>query len=282
MGEMQNLANSVGDLNRVISNVKARGILGEYQLESLLEEILTINQYEKNVKTKEGSSAVVEFAIKLPSREDPERMLWLPVDAKFPLADYQKLNDAYDAGASDEVARCKKDLEKTIKSFAKDIKTKYVDPPNTTDFAVMFLPFESLFSEALRLPQLFETVLREQRVIITGPTTLAAYLSSLRMGFQALEVSRRSGEIWELLKKVQSDFKSFGDVLEKTREKLESAGKELENAGVKSRKIERDLRKVQEQDTFLPPPAPKRLAPPPGTREEDKDNDRGEEEDLFC
>ena len=268
MGEIRGLANSVGDLNRVLSNVKTRGILGEYQLESLLEEILTINQYDKNVKTKANSNDKVEFAIKLPSREDPARTLWLPVDAKFPLSDYYKLNDAYDAGNGDEIDKCKKELEKTIQKCAKDIKTKYVDPPNTTDFAIMFLPIESLFSEVLRLPQMFETALREQQVIITGPTTLSAYLSSLKMGFQALEVGRRSGEIWELLKKVQSDFKNFGDALDKTREKLNAAGKELDNAGVKSRKIEK------EEDTFLPPP-PKRLAPP-------STDILDEDDDLFC
>jgi DNA recombination protein RmuC len=262
MGEMRNLAASVGDLNRVMSNVKARGIWGEYQLESLLEEILTVNQYEKNVKTKAGSNDMVEFAIKLPSREDPSRTVWLPLDAKFPHSVFQKLDDACNTGNADAVAKCKKELEQTIKSFAKDIKTKYVDPPHTTDFAIMFLPIESLFSEVLRRPDLFETVLREQQVIITGPTTLSAYLSSLKMGFQALEVGRRSGEIWELLKKVQSDFKSFGEALEKAKKKVDDAGKELDNAGVKSRKIEKDLRKVQEEDPLLPLP-PKQLAPPP-------------------
>jgi DNA recombination protein RmuC len=245
LGEMQNLATGVGDLKKVLSNVKTKGVLGEYQLAGILEQILTVDQYGQNVKTKAGSNDMVEFAVKIPSKEESSKALWLPIDAKFPSEDYEKLVSAYDAGNVDDIERYKKDLERKIKSFAKDIKTKYLDPPNTTDFALMFLPFESLYAEVLRIPGLFESVQREFKITITGPTTISAFLSSLQMGFRSLAVEKRTSEIWELLGAVRTEFGKFGDVLEKTKEKLDSASKELDKAGTRSRAIERKLRDVQ-------------------------------------
>ena len=245
LGEMQNLAIGVGDLKKVLSNVKTRGVLGEYQLGAILEQMLSPGQYAQNVKTKPGSADNVEFAVKIPSKEDSAKTIWLPVDAKFPTEDYERLNAAYDAGNIEEIDQYKKELEKKIKLFAKDIKTKYVDPPNTTDFAIMFLPFEGLYAEVLRIPGLLESIQREQRVSITGPTTLAAFLNTLQMGFRSLAVERRTSEIWELLGAVRTEFGKFGEVLEKTRVKLDQASREIDNAGVRSRAIEKKLRDVQ-------------------------------------
>jgi DNA recombination protein RmuC len=245
LGEMQTLATGVGDLKRVLSNVKTRGVLGEYQLGALLEQLLSSAQYAQNVKTKAGSDDMVEFAVKIPSKEDSARIIWLPIDAKFPSEDYERLITAYDAGNTGDIDRFKRDLERKIRSFAKDIKTKYVDPPNTTDFAIMFLPFESLYAEVLRIPNLFESVQREFKITITGPTTISAFLSSLQMGFRSLAVEKRTSEIWELLGAVRSEFGKFGDILQKTKEKLDSASKEIDRAGTRSRAIERKLRDVQ-------------------------------------
>ena len=245
LGEMQGLANGVGDLKKVLSNVKSRGVLGEYQLGGILEQILSPGQYAQNVKTKAGSGDNVEFAVKIPSKEDSSKILWLPVDAKFPTEDYEKLNAAYEAGVIDEIEHYKKELEKRIKLFAKDIKTKYVDPPNTTDFAIMFLPFEGLYAEVLRIPGLLESIQRDYKISITGPTTLAAFLNTLQMGFRTLAVEKRTSEIWELLGAVRTEFGKFGEVLEKTKVKLEQASREIDNAGTRSRAIERKLRDVQ-------------------------------------
>jgi DNA recombination protein RmuC len=207
--------------------------------------MLTLDQYGKNIKTKHGSNDMVEFAVKIPAKDDSAKIIWLPIDSKFPTEDYERLNAAYDTGNLDDIERHKKDLERKIKSFAKDIKAKYVDPPNTTDFAIMFLPFEGLYAEVLRIPDLFRAVQDEFKVTITGPTTISAFLSSLQMGFRSLAVEKRTSEVWELLGAVRTEFGKFGDVLDKTKEKLEAAGKELDKAGVRSRAIERQLRNVQ-------------------------------------
>lgn len=244
LGEMQTLASSVGDLKKVLTNVKTRGIWGEIQLGSLLEQILTKDQYAQNAATKKGSSERVEFAIKLPGGQEGE--VYLPIDAKFPQEDYQRLVDAYEQSNHELAEDSRKQLEIRIKQSAKDIKDKYLDPPNTTDFGIMFLPVEGLYAEVLRIPGLSETLQREHRVIITGPTTLAALLNSLQMGFRTLAIEKRSSEVWALLGAVKTDFGKFGDILEKTQDKLRQASDTIENAAKKTRTIERKLKNVQE------------------------------------
>lgn len=246
LGEMQTLANSVGDIKKVMTNVKSRGILGEYQLANILEDLLTNEQYEKNVKTKAGSGAIVEFAIKLPNNNNVEKALWLPVDSKFPKEDYEALVDAYDEGNAEKIDELKKSFRSAIIKNAKDIKEKYIDPPNTTEYGIMFLPFESLYAEVLRSPGLFELLQKDYKITITGPTTLSALLSSLQMGFRTLAIERRSSEVWDLLGVVKTEFGKFGTVLEKTKKKLQEATNTIDQAGVRSRAIERQLRKVQE------------------------------------
>ncbi|GAA4302845.1 DNA recombination protein RmuC [Compostibacter hankyongensis] len=246
LGDMQQLATGVGDLKRVLSNVKTRGILGEYQLETLLDQLLTREQYARNVKTKENSNALVEFAVKLPGRKDGEKGVWLPVDSKFPREDFELLQEAYDQGNPALIEEGRKNFVKGIKKCAADIAGKYLDPPNTTDFAILFLPFESLYAEVLRTPALFETIQREYRVVITGPTTLSALLNSLQMGFRTLAIEKRSGEVWQLLGAVKTEFGNFGGILEKTQKKLQEASNVIEQAGVRSRAIERKLKTVQE------------------------------------
>ena len=246
LGDMQQLATGVGDLKRVLTNVKARGVLGEYQLESILEQILTIDQYGRNVKTKDGSNALVEFAVKLPGRGDKDKPMWLPVDSKFPKEDFEALLDAYDKALPELVEEYRKSFVKGIRKCALDISSKYVDPPNTTDFAILFLPFESLYAEVLRTPGLFESIQREHKIIITGPTTLSALLNSLQMGFRTLAIEKRSGEVWQLLGAVKTEFGNFGGILEKTQKKLQEASNVIEQAGVRSRAIEKKLRAVQE------------------------------------
>lgn len=246
LGDMQQLATGVGDLKRVLSNVKTRGVLGEYQLESILDQILTIEQYGRNVKTKEGSNALVEFAIKMPGRGDKDKSVWLPIDSKFPKEDFEALLDAYDQALPELVEEYRKSFIKGIRKCALDISSKYVDPPNTTDFAILFLPFESLYAEVLRTPGLFESIQREHKIIITGPTTLSALLNSLQMGFRTLAIEKRSGEVWQLLGAVKTEFGNFGGILEKTQKKLQEASNVIEQAGVRSRAIEKKLRAVQE------------------------------------
>ncbi|MCO6446340.1 MAG: DNA recombination protein RmuC [Ignavibacterium album] len=246
LGEMQSLATGVGDLKKVLSNVKARGILGEYQLENLLEQLLSPDQYAKNKKTKEGSNTIVEFAVKLPGRADKDKAVWLPIDSKFPTEDYQALMNAYETGDLTKIDEWSKVLANNIKSLAKDIRDKYIDPPNTTDFAIMFLPFEGLYAEVLRNVGLFESIQREFRVTITGPTTLAAFLSSLQMGFRTLAIEKRSSEVWEILGAVKTEFGNFGEILKRTHKKLQEASNVIDQAGVRSRAIERKLRDVQE------------------------------------
>jgi DNA recombination protein RmuC len=253
LGDMQTLATGVGDLKRVLSNVKTRGVLGEYQLENILDQILTPDQYARNVKTKDGSNALVEFAVKLPGREDRERPVWLPIDSKFPREDFEALTEAYDQALTELIEEHRKSFVKGIRKCAMDIGTKYIDAPNTTDFAILFLPFESLYAEVLRTPGLFESIQRECRIIITGPTTLSALLNSLQMGFRTLAIEKRSGEVWQLLGAVKTEFGKFGDILDKTQKKLQEASNVIELANRSSRNIQKKLRDVQElpQDQAL-------------------------------
>lgn len=245
LGEMQALASSVGDLKKVLSNVKTRGILGEIQLGAILEQILTPEQYVKNFSPKKNSDRV-EFAIKLPAKDDSGGYVYLPIDAKFHEADYQRLIDAYETGDHTMIEEAAKQLEIKIKNSARDIKDKYLNPPLTTDFAIMFLPVEGLYAEVLRRPKLFETLQNEYRVTVTGPTTLAAFLNSLQMGFRTLAIEKRSSEIWELLGAVKTEFGKFGDLLEKTHKKLLEASNTIEDAARKTRSIQQKLKNVQQ------------------------------------
>lgn len=250
LGEVQSLANGVNDLKKALTNVKTRGVWGEIQLGGIIDEILTKEQYEVNVATKKGSSDRVEFAVKLPGQEeDGGGSIWLPIDAKFPQEDYQKLLDAQDNGDKSLVDEYSKQLEIRIKSEAKDIRDKYLDPPNTTDFGIMFLPTESLYAEVIRRPGLWDTLQRDYKVIITGPTNLAALLNSLQMGFRTLAIEKRSSEVWTLLGAVKTEFGRFAQILEKTQKKLHEASENIETATRKSRTIERKLRNVQELQT---------------------------------
>lgn len=246
LGEMHSLAAGVGDLKKVLTNVKTRGIWGEVQLGNLLEQTLTLDQYELNVATRKGSADRVEYAIKLPAKDGAGGVVWLPVDSKFPTEDYQRLLDAQDTGDIEAVALHLKQLETRLKGEGKDIKSKYIDPPHTTDFAIMFLPTEGLYAEALRRPGLSEWLQRECRVVLTGPTTLSALLNSLQMGFQTLAIEKRSSDVWQLLGAVKTEFGNFGDILDKTHKKLQEASNSIEGAARKSRNIERKLNKVQE------------------------------------
>lgn len=246
LGEMQTLASSVGDLKKVLTNVKTRGTWGEVQLGNLLEQILTSEQYASNVATKKGSADRVEYAIRLPGRSEIEGVVWLPIDAKFPQEDYQRLLEAQDNADQALAESTGKQLEARIKKEAKEIREKYIDPPGTTDFAVMFLPVEGLYAEVLRRPGLCDNLQRDFRVIVTGPTTLAALLNSLQMGFRTLAIEKRSSEVWILLGAVKTEFGKFGDILEKTQKKLHEASNTIEAATKKSRTIEKKLRDVQE------------------------------------
>lgn len=245
LGEMQTLALGVGDLKKVLSNVKSRGTWGEAQLSNLIEEILTPEQYEKNVKTKKSSKDNVEYAVKLPGNDDDVKQVWLPVDAKFPLEDYQRLVEAQEQGNLLLIEELSKSLEMRIKSEAKDIRDKYLDPPYTTDFGILFVPIESLYAEVLRRPGLFEQIRREYKVIIAGPTTTQVILNSLQMGFRTLTIQKRSSEVWTLLGAVKTEFGKFGDLLEKTHKKMQEASNTIEDAVTKTRTIERKLNKVQ-------------------------------------
>ena len=244
LGEMQTLAIGVGDLKKVLSNVKTRGILGEYQLGNILEQILTPDQYSTNVATKQGSQANVEFAVKLPGKGD-EKTVWLPMDSKFPLESYQVLLQAYEEGDSAKIEQAQNTLLKVVESFAKDISTKYIDPPHTTDFAIMFLPIESLFAEVLRHPHMFELLQRKYRITITGPTTLSALLNSLHMGFRTLAVQKRSSEVWKVLAEVKTEFASYADQLALVHKQLTTASGSLEKLkDTRTKAMERKLRDV--------------------------------------
>jgi DNA recombination protein RmuC len=246
LGEMQSLAAGVGDLKKVLTNVKTRGIWGEISLANLLEQVFTGEQYDKNIATKKGSNERVEFAIRLPGRDPEQAVVWLPIDAKFPQEDYQKLVEAQEQADSALAEQAARQLEARIKAEARNIRDKYIDPPNTTDFAIMFLPTEGLFAEIIRRPGLCDTLLRDCRIVVTGPTTLSALLNSLQVGFRTLAIEKRSGEVWALLGAVKSEFGKFGDILEKTHKKLQEASNTIDSAARKSRTIERKLKNVQE------------------------------------
>lgn len=243
LGDMQQLATGVGDLKRVLGNVKTRGLLGEYQLENILEQTLTPDQYAKNVKTKEGSNALVEFAVKLPGNKD--KTLWLPIDSKFPKEDFEWLMQAYELADPVQIEESRKAFVRGIKKCAADICSRYIDPPNTTDFAILFLPFESLYAEVLRTPGLFESIRTECKINIAGPTTLSAFLSSLQMGFRTLAIEKRSGEVWQLLGAVKTEFGNFSGLLEKAQKNIQTGLDQLENvAGVRTRAIQKRLKGV--------------------------------------
>jgi len=247
LGEMRTLATGVGDLKKVLTNVKTRGTWGEIQLGNILEQILTRDQYEVNVATRKNSNERVEFAIKLPGQNsDKEKVVWMPIDSKFPQEDYQRLIDAQENADKELAEKAVKSLEMRIKAEAKQIREKYIDPPNTTDFGIMFLPVEGLYAEVLRRPGLCDLLQREYRIVVTGPTTLAALLNSLHMGFRTLAIEKRSSEVWELLGVVKTEFGKFGDVLAKTKKKLKEASNTIDQAEVRTRAIERKLTKVQE------------------------------------
>jgi DNA recombination protein RmuC len=247
LGEMQSLASGVGDLKKVLTNVKTRGTFGEIQLASLLEQVLSPGQYEANVETRKGSGQRVEFALKLPGRDGTaDGMVWLPLDAKFPQEDYLRLVEAQEVADIPAAAEASKQLDKAVRLMAANIRDKYIDPPHTTDFGVMFLPTEGLFAEVLRRPGLFDALQRDYKVMIAGPTTLAAMLNSLQMGFRTLAIEKRSAEVWNLLGAVRTEFSKFGQVLEKTSKKLQEAGNHIDAAAVRSRSIEKKLKGVQE------------------------------------
>lgn len=244
LGEMQTLATGVGDLKRVLTNVKTRGVWGEVQLEAMIEQILTPDQYEKNVPTRPGSNERVEIAIRLPGRSS-DANVWIPIDAKFPVEDYQRLLDAQERADREQVDAASKALENRIRVEAKTIRDKYLAPPHTVDFAIMYLPIEGLYAEVLRRPGLTETMQRDYRVVISGPTNLAAILNSLQMGFRTLAIEKRSSEVWELLGAVKTEFGKFGDVIAATQKKLEAATNQFSQVGVRTRAIQRKLKDVE-------------------------------------
>ncbi|WP_321331422.1 DNA recombination protein RmuC [uncultured Bacteroides sp.] len=247
LGEMKSLAQDVGGLKKVLSNVKMRGTFGEVQLGALLEQMMSPEQYDSNVKTKKSGTEFVEFAIKLPGNDDKNNVVYLPIDAKFPKDIYEQYYDAFESGNTSLIESSGKQLEATIKKMAKDIHDKYIDPPFTTDFAIMFLPFESIYAEVIRRTSLVENLQREYKIVVTGPTTLGAILNSLQMGFRTLAIQKRTSEVWMVLGAVKTEFGKFGGLLEKVQKNLQSAGDQLEEViGKRTRVIERKLRQVQE------------------------------------
>ncbi len=245
LGEMQTLAQDVGGLKRVLSNVKTRGNIGEIQLSMLLEQLLAPEQYEANVKTRKGSDALVEFAVKLPGKDELTDCVYLPIDAKFPKDMYEQLLDAYDTADPQQIETAGKNLETTIRKMAKDISDKYLDPPATTEFGIMFLPFEGIYAEVVRRSALLEDLQRNYHVVVTGPTTLAAILNSLQMGFRTLAIQKYSGEVWKILGAVKKEFESMGGMLEKAKKHLETANGQIDNVlGVRTRAIQRRLKDV--------------------------------------
>lgn len=246
LGEMQTLASGVGDLKKILSNVKTRGVFGEVQLSRILEQILTPDQYATNYATKKNSRDVVEFAVKLPGKSGGDDPVYLPIDAKFPLDVYNALLDAYDSGLADKIDEAGKMLENTIKKNAKDIRDKYIDPPNTTDFGVMFLPTEGLYAEVVRRRGLIETLASDYSVNVCGPSTVSAFLNSLQMGFRTLAIEKRSHEVWTVLGAVKTEFGNFGKVLESVQRKFQSADSELESLiGTRTRVMMRKLKSVE-------------------------------------
>ena len=267
LGEMQTLAQDVGGLKRVLSNVKTRGNIGEIQLSMLLEQLLAPEQYEANVKTKKGSDALVEFAVKLPGKDDLAQCVYLPIDAKFPKDMYEQLLDAYDTADPQQIETAGKNLETTIRKMAKDISDKYLDPPATTEFGIMFLPFEGIYAEVVRRSALLEDLQRNYRVVVTGPTTLAAILNSLQMGFRTLAIQKYSGEVWKILGAVKKEFESMSGMLEKAKKHLETANGQIDNVlGVRTRAIQRRLKDV---DTLSAEDA-RKIIPEIGPLEEDE------------
>ena len=245
LGEMQTLAQDVGGLKRVLSNVKTRGNIGEIQLSMLLEQMLAPEQYEANVHTRKGSDSVVEFAVKLPGRDDVREFVYLPIDAKFPKDVYEQLLDAYDQADSQAIESAGKLLEATIKKMAKDISDKYLSPPTTTDFGIMFLPFESIYAEVIRRSSLLEELQRKYKVVVTGPTTLAAILNSLQMGFRTLAIQKHSGEVWTILGAVKKEFEKVGGMLEKAQKNLQTDRGQIEEVlGTRTRVIQRKLKDI--------------------------------------
>ena len=246
LGEMKTLAEDVGGLKKVLGNVKTRGTFGEIQLAALLEQMLSPEQYEANVKTHKNATEFVEFAIKLPGKDNGKDVVYLPIDAKFPKDVYEQYIDAYEDGDSALMESTSKQLENTIKRMAKDIHDKYIEPPFTTDFAIMFLPFESIYAEVIRRTALVETLQKDYKIVITGPTTLGAILNSLQMGFRTLAIQKRTSEVWSVLGAVKTEFGKFGGMLEKVQKNLQSAGDQLEEVmGKRTRAIERKLRQVE-------------------------------------
>jgi DNA recombination protein RmuC len=246
LGEMQHLATGVGDLKRVLTNVKVRGTWAEVQLGAILEQILTPDQFERNVRVKPDSSESVEFAVRLPGpKDDPGACVWLPIDSKFPQEDYLRLQEAAERADAGAIQAATDSLVRTVRSAAKDIYDKYISPPNTTDFAIMFLATEGLYAEVLRQPAFVEDLQHRYRVVVAGPTTLAAILSSLRMGFQTLAIEQRAVEVWRVLGAIKTEFGKFGDVLDKVKRHIDLAGQTIEKTGVRSRAIERKLRSVE-------------------------------------
>jgi len=249
LGEMQSIASGVGDLKKVLTNVKTKGILGEYQLANIIEQLLPREQYEENVATRPGSSERVEFAVRMPGNSDDD-VVWLPIDSKFPLNGYEDLLNARETGDLDAIASAEKALTATLEKFAKDISEKYVEAPHTTDFGVMFLPIESLYAEVLRHPGVFETLQRKHRITVTGPTTMSALLNSLQMGFRTLAVTKRSSEVWKILEAVKTEFGKFSNQLEKVDKQLSTAKKSLEDLrSTRTNVMERRLRDVGTLDT---------------------------------
>jgi DNA recombination protein RmuC len=255
LGEMQQLAIGVGDLKRVLTNVKTRGTWGEVQLEMLLEQVLTPEQYAKNVETVPGSGERVEFAIKLPGNDDGGTPVWMPIDAKFPKEQYERLADAADRADAEGVAQASRELERAVRGEAKTIAEKYLSPPLTTDFAILFLPTEGLYAEVMRRPGLADELQRLHRISIAGPSTLSALLNSLQMGFRTLALEKRSSEVWQVLGAVKTEFGKFGDVLAATKLTLERAAKNIDQAEVRSRQMARKLKSVE----ALPSDAAQRL-----------------------
>jgi DNA recombination protein RmuC len=247
LGEMQSLAMDVGGLKKAISNVKTRGVFGEVQLERILEQMLTSSQYEKNVQVKDRTQERVEFAIKLPGKNEDESSVYLPIDSKFPSEDYDALLSAYDIGDKPSIDAAKKVFANKIKSFAKDISGKYINPPSTTDFAILFLPFESLYAEVVQTPGLFEDIQINHKITVTGPTTLSAFLNALQIGFKTLTIEKRTSEVWDTLGAVKTEFKTFGDVLNNVQRKLLGANEDLSKLiGTRTRAINRKLRNIEE------------------------------------
>lgn len=247
LGEMQNLATGVGDLKRVLNNVKARGTWAEIQLEALLDQVLTSKQYEKNVCVRPGSLQRVEFAVRLPGPKDqPHSQVWLPIDSKFPQEDYLRLQDAAEKADMQAVQTASDALARTIREAARDIHDKYINPPETTDFAIMFLATEGLYAEILRQSALIEELQQKYRIIVAGPTTLVAILNSLRLGFQTLAIEERASEVWRTLRAVKTEFRKFGDTLDKVKQQLHTASRTIEQTGVRSRALERKLKNVEQ------------------------------------